>query len=182
MKLKRKCCKCKYNVRWFNSKQAFLVLVWVVFYVGAVSSFVRTGQHSFYFLKWLNGMIIPYFFIKMVLAYGYSLIYFTFLVSERRVAFPFLCVDKKRKLDIQTGANELNATEAGVSVEPQMKKRKKKDNGRRRNLNKQWKREIISIYLFSSEKMKEEEERKVLRTFKQNLLMKLLHLLLPSLF
>ena len=63
MQSKRKCCEyeCKYNVRWFNSKQAFLVLVWVVFNVGAVSSFVRTGQHSFYFLKWLNGMFIPYF-------------------------------------------------------------------------------------------------------------------------
>ncbi len=70
MKLKRKCCKCKYNVRWFNSKQAFLVLVWVVFYVGAVSSFVRTGQtiqRSFYFLKWINGVIIPYFFVALFL-------------------------------------------------------------------------------------------------------------------
>ncbi len=41
---KKRHCECKYNVRWFNSKQAFLVLVWVVLYVLAMSSFIRIAE------------------------------------------------------------------------------------------------------------------------------------------
>ncbi|XP_064402261.1 solute carrier family 15 member 4-like isoform X1 [Halichondria panicea] len=59
---KRRRCKCKYKIRWFYSKGAFLVLVWVLLSTLSLSSFVTLQairhnklNHSF---EWLFAILV----------------------------------------------------------------------------------------------------------------------------
>ena len=50
-------CKCKYRVRWFYSKEAFLVLVWIMLltisYISVFHAFDQRSGVNFVIPKWL---------------------------------------------------------------------------------------------------------------------------------
>ncbi len=59
---KRRRCKCKYKIRWFYSKGAFLVLVWGLLSTLSLSSFVTLQAIRHKKLKssfeWLLGILV----------------------------------------------------------------------------------------------------------------------------
>ena len=94
----RNSCKCKYRVRWFYSKGAFLVLVWIMLSTMACVSVSHVFQHpNVFFPKWLSAIPVVFGLFGAVFSgwladaklgnyrvmkYSFVLLFFIFLFSS----------------------------------------------------------------------------------------------------